>query len=170
VRDLAAGLDHACGHVRVIAEGDAAFLDVWTGDIDLDGIDGGIVETSRNLDVFLQRGTGDIGDKAGLGEIQCRQYRRDDMIDARVLQADGIQHPHGSFGDAVGRIAETWVERGSLETHGADIPVGKACYACVFFPETDTTGEQHQWRGKGQATKIHLQWFLLGFSQWGHRC
>ena len=40
----AAGGDHLRRHVRVVAEGDAAFLDVRAGDVDLDGIDRRLVE------------------------------------------------------------------------------------------------------------------------------
>ena len=40
LRDLAAGRDHARGHLRLVAELHAAFLHVRAGDVDLDGIDG----------------------------------------------------------------------------------------------------------------------------------
>ena len=41
---LRQALDHLRRHVRVVAESDAAFLDVRAGNVDLDGVDGRVVE------------------------------------------------------------------------------------------------------------------------------
>src|SRR5690606_4344142 len=97
---------HPGRHVRVVAELHAAFLDVRAGDVDLHGADGRVVEAPRHRDVFLDGGAGDVGDEARLAEVQCRQDVFDDVIHARVLQANGVEHAGRRLVDTVRRVAE----------------------------------------------------------------
>ena len=52
--DGTAGLYHSCRHIRIIAKGDATFLDIWAGNVDLDAVNGRIFETSGDFDIFLE--------------------------------------------------------------------------------------------------------------------
>lgn len=102
----AAGLDDAGGHFRVVAEHHAAFFHVRAGDVDFDGVDRGVVEAAGDFDVFLDGGAGDVGDEAGFFKIQRRQNVLDDVIGARVLQADGVEHAFRGFVDTVRLVAQ----------------------------------------------------------------
>ena len=104
--DAAAGGHHLRRHLRVVAEGDAAFLDVGAGDVDLDGVDRRLVEAPRDLDVLLDGRAAHVGDEARLGEVELRQDVLDDVVDARVLQADGVEHAGRGLEHAVRRVAE----------------------------------------------------------------
>ena len=106
LRDPAARRYHLRRHVGIVAERDAALLDVGTGDVDLDRVDGRLVEQARDLGVFLHGGAGHVGDETRLGEIQRRQDAAHDVLRARVLQADGVQHSGRCLVNAVRRIAE----------------------------------------------------------------
>ena len=135
--DCAAGCDHACRHVRIIAEGDPAFLDIRAGDIDLDGVDGGIIKAARDFGIFLYSGSGDIGNKTGFAEIQRRQDLPDDMVCTGILQTDSIEHAGRCFSDPVWPVAESGLQRSTLQADGTDIPVGKAGNPCIFFAKAD---------------------------------
>ena len=178
VRGLAAGLDHACRHFRVVAESHAAFLHVRTGDVDLDGVDGRIVEQPRDLDVFLDGRARHVGEEARLAEIERGQDLPDHVFGARILQADGVQHARGRFVDAVRLVAEPRLAGGALEHDGADVAVGEPVDAGVFLAETHASGQQHDGRGERQPAEIHLQG-PAGFAEdaalsrrrsWGAHC
>src|SRR5690606_15921678 len=125
------------------AELHAAFLDVRAGDVDLHGVDGRVVEAPRHRDVFLDGGAGDVGDEARLAEVQCRQDVIDDVIHARVLQANGVEHAGRRLVDTVRRVAEAGRAGGALEADGADVAVGKAFHPRVLFAEPDAARQQH---------------------------
>ena len=57
---------------------------------------GGSVEAPRDLDVLLEGRAADIGEEARLAEIKLGQDRAHHVLDARILQADGVQHAGGS--------------------------------------------------------------------------
>ena len=56
---------------------------------------------------------GDIGDDRGRQRAQIRQVVRDEMVDAVVIQADGVEHPGRRLDGARRRIADA---RGALVT------------------------------------------------------
>src|SRR6185437_7529579 len=101
-----AGCYDACRHLRDIAELDAALLDVGTRDIDLDGIDGRLIEPPRDLDVLLDGRATHIGDEARLLEVQCRQDALDDLCDAWILQPDRVENALRRLIDAVRRVTQ----------------------------------------------------------------
>src|SRR5690606_29896645 len=135
-RDGAAGLHHTGGHVGVVAEGHTSLLDVGTGDVDLDGVDGRIVEQLGDGAIFLDGGPGYVGDEARLGEIELGKDLLNDIARARILQSDGIEHAVGRFRNAVRRVAEARLQRRSFEAHGARVAIGEAHYAGILLPET----------------------------------
>ena len=82
---------------------------------------------------------------------------RHDVIDARILQPDCVEHARVRLEDAVRRIAEPGVERGALEHDAAGVAIGKAGDTGVFLAETDTAGEQHDRRGEFEPAEIQAQ-------------
>jgi hypothetical protein len=60
-------------------------------------------------------------------------------------------------------ITEARLQRRTLETHGADIPIGKAFDPCVFFAEADTTGEQDNRRVEAHTAEFGCQHGFLRF-------
>ena len=157
LRHLAAGGHHLRRHLRIVAEGDAAFLDVRAGDVDLDGVDRRVIEAPRHLDVLLDGRAADVGDEARLAEVQLRQDVRHHLLDARVLQADRVQHAGGRLVDAVRRIAEPRLAGRALEHDGADVAVGEALDARVFLAEAHAAGEQHDRGGEIEAAELQGQ-------------
>src|SRR5690606_6347411 len=124
------------------------------GDVDLDRVDGGVVEAPRRFDVVLDGRAADIGDESRLGEIERRQYLVHDLVDTRVLQADGVQHAHRRLVDAVRRIPEPRLARRALEHDGADLRVREPRDPRVLLAEADATREQHDRRGELEAAEI----------------
>ena len=143
-----AGRDDARAHLRVVAELDAAFLDVRTGDVDLHRIHGRVVEPARDRDVLVDRAARDIGDEARLAEVEAGQDVRDHVRDAGVLQADRVQHAAVGLVDAVRRVAESRVQRGALEHDRAAVGVREALDAGVLLAEADAAGQQHDRGGE----------------------
>jgi hypothetical protein len=150
----AAGLDDARRHVRVVAELDAAFLDVRAGDVQLDRVDRRILETTRDFDVVVDRRTADVREESGFGEVERRQDRVDDVIDARVLQADRVQHALRRLVDAVRRVAETRFARRAFQDDRASVAVRKPFNPGVFLSESDAPGQQHDRRSETQAAEV----------------
>lgn len=136
---LAASLHYARGHLRVIAEGDAAFLHIRAGDVDLHSVDVGVIKQARDFGVLFHRGAGDISDKARFLEIQGGEDVIHHVTGAGVLQADSVEHASGGFHHPVRRVAEARFQRGALEADGAHIPIGKAFDPRVFFAEANAT-------------------------------
>ena len=79
-------------------------------------------------------------------EIERRQDRRDDVVDAGVLQADRVQHAHRRFVDPVRRIAEPRLARRALEHDGAGVAIREALDARVLLAEADAARQQHDRR------------------------
>ena len=84
----------------------AAFFDVGAGDVDFDGINWRVVEATRHFDVLIDGRTRNIRDKARFAEIKFGQDFAHDMVGARILQPDGIQHAHRRLVHTMRRIAE----------------------------------------------------------------
>jgi hypothetical protein len=65
------------------------------------------------------------------------------MVDARVLQADGIEHAHGRLVHAVRLVTQTSVAGGALEAHAAHVAIRKPRHAGVFLAEAHAAGQQY---------------------------
>ena len=92
--------------MKTAAEGDAAFLDVRTRDIQLERGDAfDVRKNARELDVLLQRRAADVHDDGGTPGTQLRHLFGDEPVDADSLEADGIQHAGGGLHDAGRRVS-----------------------------------------------------------------
>ena len=154
LRRRAARRGHAARHLRIVAELHAAFLDVRAGDVHFDRIDRRIVEAPRDLDVVLDRRAADVGDEARLREIERRQDARHDVLDARILQADRVEHAHRRFVHAVRRVTEPRLARRAFEHDGAGVAIREALDARVLFAEADAARQQHDGRIELEAAEI----------------
>ena len=91
------------------------------------------------------------------------------MLDAGILQADGIQNSGRCLGSSVRWIPQAWFEGGSFQAHGPDITVGKALHPRIFFAKADAAGKQYQRRCQPQATEVQYQLLAFRVSQRSHR-
>jgi hypothetical protein len=153
----AAGLHHARRHLRHVAELHAALLDVGTGDVDLDGVDRRVVEAARDLDVLLDGRAADVGDEARLAEVQRRQDLVDHMIDAGILQADGVEHAGRRLVHPVRWIAQARLAGGALEHDRPGIAVAEPLHTRVFLAKADAARQQHDRRGELQPAESDRQ-------------
>ena len=106
--------------------------------------------------------------KSSVGRIRSHH-----VVDARVLQADRVQHAHRRLVDAVRRVAEPRLARGALQHDGADVAVREALDARVFLAEADAAGQQHDRRGELQAAEFDAERGRTGFrfrDAWAPHC
>lgn len=85
-----------CG--RISAESNSTALDVGTRDVNLhSGHIGGRRDYLADPDVVLGGVTGDVCDDGQVREVlsQPRQLLGHDDVEARILQADGVEHAPG---------------------------------------------------------------------------
>jgi len=68
---------------------------------------------------------------------------RHHVVDARVLQPDGVQHPRRRLVHTVWRVAEARAAGRALEHHGTRVAVGEALDAGVLLAKAHAAGEQH---------------------------
>ena len=142
-------------HVGVVAEGDAALLDVGAGDVDFHSVDGGVVEAPCHFGILFDGGTAHVGEEAGFGKVQRGQDVVDDGFHAGILQSDGVEHAGRRFPDAVRRVAEPgFLKLSPLEDDGARVAVREARDAGVFLAESDAAGQQDHGRRQLQSAEI----------------
>ena len=79
----------------------------------------------------------------------------DDPATARILEADGVEHPAGGLVHAVGRIAEARLEGRALEADGARVAVAEPFDPGVLLAEAHAPGEQDDRRSEGEAAEVH---------------
>ena len=79
------------------------------------------------------------------------------MINAGVLQPNGIEHPTGCFKYAVSGIAQAWRPGGAFKADGTGIPVGETFDTGVFFTEPNAPGQQYQWCLKVKAAEVDIE-------------
>jgi hypothetical protein len=127
------------------------------GDVDLERVDGRVVEAPRDLGILLDRRAADVRDEPRFTKIERRQNLVHDMIDPGVLQADRVQHAGRRLPDAVRRIAEPRSERGALQHNGADRGVAEALDARVLLAEPDAARQQHDRRVELQTAKVEFE-------------
>ncbi len=167
-RHAAAGLHDLGRHVGVVAERHAAFLDVGTRDVDLDGIDGRLVEAARDLDVLLDRGARNIGNETGFGKVELREDSPHDVLDARILKSNGIQHAGRCLVDAVRRVPQPRVLSRALEHDGARVAIRKPLDARVFLPEAHASRQEHNGRAEIEPAEVESQRVADGVGNGGH--
>ena len=104
------------------AEGHAAGMHVGAGDVELVGGDAfGVVEALDDRVVVADGVAEDVDDDfAGGIAAERRQLFLDEVVDADVLQADGVQHAGGGLDDARRGMAGHGFERDALGDEGAD--------------------------------------------------
>ena len=169
VGQAAARGDDFCRHVRVVAERDATFLDVRAGDIDLDCVDRRVVEAPRDGFIGLDGRTAGVGDEPCLAEIEPGQDFVDDLIDARVLQADRVQHAHRRLVDPVRGVAESGFVGGALEDDRTHVAVRESVDSRVLLAKPYAAGQQHDRRIESQPAEAGLQRVGWLFQGYGHR-
>ena len=76
------------------------------------------------------------------------------MLDARVLQADGVEHAGRRLEHAVRRVAEARLAGGALEHDRAGVAVGETLDARVLLAEAHAAGQQHDGRGERSPQKF----------------
>ena len=124
-------LGHLIDHIRVGAKTQPSMLDVGAAHIDLDEIGqrGGIC-LGTALHILLQGKAADVGnDGLMIDRPELGQLLRHHFVDARVLQAHGVEHPPWGLRDPGGGVAKAGLPGGPLNADGPQtvnvIPLGK---------------------------------------------
>src|SRR5262249_31804931 len=82
--------DHVEGSGQAATEGDSAFLDVGTGDVQLQRRNAvSVRKSTSDIDVFFQRGPTNVDDHCGAPRPQFGKLFLDEAVNANTLQADG---------------------------------------------------------------------------------
>ena len=116
---LAAHAHHLLDGLHVRADGHAAGIDVRARDVDLVRVDGCVFKRLDDLHVLVEAMTGNVDDGSCAGLGKPRQLAGLQMLDAGVLQADGVEHTRRNLCDARGGIALPAIERDALGGDGA---------------------------------------------------
>ena len=112
---------HLASGAGVDRELETAPPDVRAADVELDAGDArNAVEAPGDLDVVLDRLARDVDDHRDLPAGPGAGVLLDDGIDARVLEADRVEHPARRLGDARRRVADPRPERGPLAADRAE--------------------------------------------------
>ena len=147
-----------CG--RISAESNSTALDVGARDVNFQsGHIGRRRDGLADLDVVLSGVTGDICDDGQVREVlsQPRQLLGHDDVEARILQADGVEHASWSFSHPNNRIATARLKGGRLDH---DRPKHRQVVVlCVLGTKTETPAGGHDrvlkvqaWKGHGQSS------------------
>ena len=75
----------------------------------------------RHRHEFMLRLAGDVGDDGGRQRAQIRQMVSDEMIDAVVVETDGVEHARRRFDRARRRVADAWLCRHRLGNDAAQL-------------------------------------------------
>ena len=116
------GFRHRGGRGRVGAEGHAAVVHVGAGHVDFQDIDVGAgVRPLAVVGVFFDGEAADVGDDGAAVDLaEGGGLVFDKGLDARVLQAYGVDHPGVALGDARGGVAEAGLAGGALQGDAAE--------------------------------------------------
>ena len=168
-RDRLHGFRHRRRRLRAGAEGHAAAVDVGAGDVDLQPAHLLLpVQQGAGVGVVLDGKAADVGhDRLMENFLHPGQLLRDDMVHAGILQAHGVEHPGGGFGDAGGGVAETGVPRGALEGEGAqtvDVVQPGKLLPIAEGPAGGDDGVVQRDAGEGHARVHHM---ISSFSSTG---
>src|SRR5262249_49806811 len=99
-----------------------------------------------DLGILLDRRAADVRDEPRLREVELGKDVAHDVVDARVLEADRVQHPRRRLPNAVRGIAESRRERRALQHNRGDVGIGEALYPGVLLAEADAARQQHDRR------------------------
>ena len=78
--------------LRILSEGNTAFFDIWTGDIDLQKVYRLIPKSLNDINIIFCSLSTDIYDNFRIILLQKWNVTVYEHIDSRVLQTDGIDH------------------------------------------------------------------------------
>ena len=127
--DRAAGGHHARRHLRVIAEGHAAFLDIRAGDVDLDGVDGRVMSSSRVTSAYSSTVEPEtLAMKRVSAEVQRRAgWWFTTWSVPGFCRPIAFSMPPGVSATRCGLVAQTRRSmRGALQADGTDIACWKS--------------------------------------------
>src|SRR5690606_18222809 len=79
------------------------------------------------------------------------------VVDAGILQPDGVQHAGRRLPDPMRRIAETRLQGRALQHDRADVAVREPFDPRVFLAEAYTAGKQHDRRTKLESAKVDAE-------------
>lgn len=121
------------------AESHATGFDVGTRDVYLDCVNGGEVGEPLGDGLVVGDGSaGDVDDNLGAAVGDKWVNVLDEMVDALVLEPDGVNHTGGSLDHAWGVIALARVEGSSLDDEAAE--AGEVDEVGVFDAVTECAG------------------------------
>jgi hypothetical protein len=99
---------------------DAALLDVWTGDVQLDGGDAVVIgKDARDFAVFVDRCATNVDQNDGAAVAQLGKLLANEPMDANSLQTNRIQHPRRRFDDPRRRMSFTLSEEQTFDRNAA---------------------------------------------------
>ena len=145
------------GELQISSESSTAGFDVGAGNIDFQSGNtvGFRIEFCGNFGVFLNGYAPHIDDDGGAGLFEAGQivFIVEELIHAGALQADGVEHTAGDFGDTGGRVA---VRGDTADTFDHDrTEAGKVIKFGVFHTVTEGSGSGHHRVFKGEFSKIY---------------
>ncbi len=96
-------------------------MNIWAGDVDLQNLDlVRFVEPGAVFHVLLQGETADVGDDRAVKEPgNVGNLLMEDCVHAGILEANGVQHAGGGFGNAGLGVARAGLGGGALPGEGA---------------------------------------------------
>ena len=144
------------GQLWLRPQADAAMLHIGTADVELVSLhDLGAVQLLHDFHIIFLCRTGHVGDDLRIELCQPWQLSFHDHLDARVLQADGVEHAHRRFGDTRSRIAKARLRRSALDGDAAQqaeiIQLGE------FAPEAETAAGRNDRVLQVQSWKLNTQ-------------
>ena len=141
--------------IGLVPEDEAALLHVGTRDVDLDGVHRGIVEAARELLVLADGSARDVGEEAGLAEVEGGKDPVDHLAAPRVLEPDGVEHS-GTGSRTRGAADCRAGARGSctLRQTAPRVPVVEAVDPGVLLTEPHAPGEEDDRGGEGEAAQL----------------
>ena len=123
-RGLADGADDSGGLHGIGSEGDAAFFDVRAGDVDFQCRDAAFFrfKTGGDFRVLLDGLAPDVDEHGAIDGAQEGEvvFVGDEFVDARILQADGVEHAAIDFRRARHGIAVGGEGRDAFDGDAAD--------------------------------------------------
>jgi hypothetical protein len=150
--------DDAAGHGRIGGEVDAA-RDIGAGQVQLQtGQAVAGADLGGHVNRLLLGLAGDVGDDRGRQTAQVGQVVAEEVVDAVVVQTDGIEHAGGCFHRARRSVALAQVARDGLGNDAAE--PGEVDRAGHFTRVTKRAGRHQDGIGEAESSQ--------GYGQIGH--
>ena len=134
---------NAFRRVAVYAERSTALFHVRAGDVQFNHVDIGLVEPFCNRDTFFNGRAGNVGKNYRVLGQQVRQFPVNKGINARILQADRVQHARRCFCNSRGGVARTG--RNGRSLGGDTAQLGKREQFFIFVSVSEYTGSRNNW-------------------------